>query len=346
MSLLWAVDVSQADSLSDFTNYFGATLVGSNGSIAADANFYGGYCLQFTSANATKGFRYGFVSDQAGKTIFPVVHFKSSTIAAMPIFRIFAASTTEQCCLMINASGYLEVRSYYSAGTLLATGTKNVLDGAVNVIKAEILVANSGTFKVYVNNILDINLTATDTQRDATNSVSAIEIISTTTGNTNPASIAHVIIYNSDGSVNNALPSGAPCILGSFKPNADSSNDWTLSTGATAYTLIDDNIGAPNDADYVSDNVSGHRCECDLADMAINPSAIHAVVVNTRLGLDTSGTVQTKHGVNINGTRFSTTVSPGTGAANFLHIQETSDGGTTAITKNDFNAMKVFTEVV
>lgn len=68
-----------------------------------------------------------------------------------------------------------------------------------------------------------------------------------TVSNTYAIYIMDLIVGDNQGSINNSFL--GPVALYVLSPNADVSSGWSLSTGVTYYTLIDEET--PNDADYI-----------------------------------------------------------------------------------------------
>ena len=62
-------------------------------------------------------------------------------------------------------------------------------------------------------------------------------------------------------------------------PNADVSNDWTLSTGSDVYALLDDDHTGTvaMDSNYLSSTSAGSTCTVDLQDFSESYSAINSV---------------------------------------------------------------------
>ncbi len=69
-------------------------------------------------------------------------------------------------------------------------------------------------------------------------------------------------------------------------PNADVSNDWTLSTGSDVYALIDDDYTSPlsGDSSYLSATVAGKYCVIELEDFTESHSSIDGVQLVVRAG--------------------------------------------------------------
>ena len=69
-------------------------------------------------------------------------------------------------------------------------------------------------------------------------------------------------------------------------PNADVSNDWTLSTGSDVYALIDDDYTGPvaGDSNYLSATATGKICIVQLEDFTEDHSSIDGVQLVVRAG--------------------------------------------------------------
>ncbi len=68
-------------------------------------------------------------------------------------------------------------------------------------------------------------------------------------------------------------------------PNADVSNDWTLSTGSDVYALLDDQVSTLGaDSSYLSSTSAGSSCIVDLQDFSEAHSRINSVTLVTVSG--------------------------------------------------------------
>ena len=69
-------------------------------------------------------------------------------------------------------------------------------------------------------------------------------------------------------------------------PNADVSNDWTLSTGSDVYALLDDDHTGTvaTDSNYLSSTSAGSTCMVDLQDFSESHSAINSITLVTQAG--------------------------------------------------------------
>jgi hypothetical protein len=71
-------------------------------------------------------------------------------------------------------------------------------------------------------------------------------------------------------------------------PNADVSNDWTLSTGSDVYALVDDDHAGTvaSDSSYLSATAAGKTCTLDLQSFTEAHSSIDGVQLVVRAGND------------------------------------------------------------
>ena len=69
-------------------------------------------------------------------------------------------------------------------------------------------------------------------------------------------------------------------------PNADVSNDWTLSTGSDVYALVDDDHTGTvaTDSNYLSSTSAGSTCTVELQDFSESHSAINSITLVTKAG--------------------------------------------------------------
>ena len=69
-------------------------------------------------------------------------------------------------------------------------------------------------------------------------------------------------------------------------PNADVSNDWSLSTGSNVYALIDDDHTGTvaTDSNYLSSTSAGSTCTVELQDFSESHSAINSITLVTKAG--------------------------------------------------------------
>ena len=69
-------------------------------------------------------------------------------------------------------------------------------------------------------------------------------------------------------------------------PNADVSNDWTLSTGSDVYALLDDDHTGTvaTDSNYLSSTSAGSTCTVELQDFSESHSAINSITLVTKAG--------------------------------------------------------------
>ena len=131
-------------------------------------------------------------------------------------------------------------------------------------------------------------------------------------------------------------------------PNADVSNDWTLSTGSDVYALLDDDHTSTvaSDSNYIYSGAAGVSCIVDLQNFTEAHSAINSVQLTTESGNTTRGksyTINTKL-TSASGDYY--TENSGTIAANRFYIEKnytarTTHDGSNAWTEALLNSLRV-----
>jgi hypothetical protein len=169
------------------------------------------------------------------------------------------------------------------------------------------------------------------------------------TNNVGACYLDDVYICDSTGSVNNDFL-GDSVVVG-LLPDADGATlDWSTSTGADHYVLVDDPVTAPNNVDYVSSATNG---DIDLYSFQALPSTglgtIYGVAVSVAASLETVGsrTLRSKYrssgGTVEDGEDF---VVDGTGVVETLTIFEINPVTTNAWSATDIDTGQFGFEVV
>ena len=162
-----------------------------------------------------------------------------------------------QVLLSVGTSGFIEARrgdTNGTIGTLLGTGTHTITCGGWYFVELAAYIDNAaGTLQVYVNGMLDIDLSGVDTQGQATDTADVIVL----GGNVIPplnveVKLGQVYICDDQGGENNSLLGDCHVIV--QVPTGDGTySDWTPSTGGTQYELVDE-IPPDGGTTYVSSN--------------------------------------------------------------------------------------------
>ena len=138
-------------------------------------------------------------------------------------------------------------------------------------------------------------------------------------------------------------------------PNADVSNDWTLSTGSDVYALIDDDYTSPlsGDSSYLSATVAGKYCVIELEDFTESHSSIDGVQLVVRAGNNGRGrTFEIKTKLEDNSTpavlyydEDSGTQSASAGYRTITFTNRTTSNGSDAWTNAQLNNLRLFVEL-
>ena len=136
-------------------------------------------------------------------------------------------------------------------------------------------------------------------------------------------------------------------------PNADVSNNWTLSTGSDVYALIDDDYTSPisGDSSYLSATVTARTCIVQLEDFTEDHSSIDGVQLVVRAGNDARAktyVLETKLLPAVGGAYY--TESTGIENSNRFYLTHTFTNRTTydgsnAWTNSRVNGLKVSVEL-
>lgn len=172
-------------------------------------------------------------------------------------------------------TGVVKVMRMNLGSTLLGQGSINVCDNQWHWIEFEITLTTgaTGTVKVYIDEVLDINLSSVQTM-SSTNDQPVIAV--SEYGGTTYSS-DDVVIWDNQGSVFDTFPIG-PQQISTFLPTADSTPlQFTPNSGTTHYTQLDDGWTTTN---YVQDGTSGKQDMFTSGSLSYSPANIRAVVTN------------------------------------------------------------------
>ena len=133
-------------------------------------------------------------------------------------------------------------------------------------------------------------------------------------------------------------------------PNKDDSNDFTISTGSTAYEVMeDDNPGNISlDGSYLSSTSSGSSCQFRFSDFTPSADSIDSVQVVVKAGNNGRGASFTIGMTMVNGTsgNFYSAESSGSLAASASYrtatfTNRTTSDGSSAWTETDVNNLRM-----
>ena len=286
-------------------------------------------------------------SDQSGKTLYIKVNISlQDNIGNYGMMGITSDATgvTQQIGLCYNP---IINRFQLRRGTTsIATGTWDVNLTGFFTLQIEVKVDNStGVFKVYVdgNTTPDISFTG-DTQNQSSASVWGVSF-GNDGSNANCAPYIHdPIVFNSDGTKNNAL---VPInFTGNYITIAsDGASTWTKSTGETAYTLLDELEGEPNDTDYVYTSTLNARNIVGVSSIPSNVGTVGAVQLNSRMLRTETGGIGITPSLKVGASeKAGTPVFLSLTARHYVNIFEYKTG-TTPIDAADLSSVELVHEV-
>jgi hypothetical protein len=213
--------------------------------------------------------------------------FKASTMPASAATLLQGLGSGGNVCsaLQLNTSG--AINTLRDTGATLATGAVNVCDNVWHWIEFNWL--SSGATLYY-----QLHVDGTQEYSSFGGSTSAtfdhFKFLSCAGVTIN---LDDLIFYDGDGSsfTDSAYPLGAREVT-TLRPTSDSTVQFTRSTGADNYALVDEVNG--DITDYVEDSVSGHTDLYGYSNLGFTPSAINAVMLNNYLQNPSAGTINYK----------------------------------------------------
>lgn len=217
-------------------------------------------------------------------------------------------------CNMVNTS---------LGGTLLGRSEPCIAPGGYHHFEAKVKIDNSvGYIEVRINEVTVLNLTGIDTQSTANASAAQVAVgmhgtVSTGSGGFGICDFDDFLAWDDDASdLDNTVVDwigDKGCYF--LRPNADTAeSDWTLSTGATAYSLLDE--VPPSGTDYISDTTGAARTIVQVEALPGNVSEVIAMMPVIYARKEESGTVNVRGGVVVGASEsYTPTNSPSTAYA-------------------------------
>lgn len=308
MSLLWA------DDFKSFGDDEGAMSDGIYGQVTSmtltadpDPLASGNVVRHSTSNN---GMRYVLPSSvatagYAGRFWFTTL--PSSDLPSIIQFR--NSSNVAQVTIEVTTTGAIQARRGYSDGTILGTSNPAITANAWSHIEAKVLVHDStGTVEVRVNGVVVLNLTGQDTAHSGTVDIGQIIHTSMQTegpdfdaGDMNATGLTlyrkDAVYWDTAGSQNNDF-FGSVSVL-RLALTGDSSLNWTTSTGATGYNLLDET--GPDDADYIeADDTPPAASVFTLEDLPEDITSVRGLIMLGRMKKTDGGDATVQMGLTVN----------------------------------------------
>lgn len=269
--------------------------------------------------------------DKAGLTLVMGFHLKI-TRKNIQFLELEDSAQNQQLNFAIDANGKLIVRLWT---TVLGTSATTVADGTKRFIEIKVLIANTGSIEVKINENVEISLSNTDTQYRSTNSVAYLMFMTgeILTGSAADMYIQNLYLLDSSGSTHNNYLGEVVSLP--VTVNGDNSIQWLNQSGGVAsYTNIDETIGSPNLTDYNESSVSGSIDKYTLSD--VTAAAIHCLTLYATLQKSDTGAIQCNIGTDVGGNVQNQTINPGTGWATYS-VMLPYKFSTSLWTPTDFN---------
>lgn len=292
--------------------------------LAAGGGLYGGNAIQIPANNSfVVALKFGVFTYALGATLNAAFGFKQS--APPPGNPITAsnhdgllmlssgtpAAASNNTMVTCTTAGLIRVAAYGTI-TALATGTHNVCDGNYHWIEIQYVfnTAATGSVQVYVDGVLDINVSsvATVISGTPTGGVGVGSVINSSGGAVLTTTYDDIIFWDNTGSAFNTFPLGQQRISTLVPSAAGDLTQFTPSTGSNFSVAAQAYAGSAT----LTASAAG---ETDLYDTAglgsFAPTTINAVVVNSYAEDPSAGGLSTVAGkVKSSGTVVSGAASP------------------------------------
>jgi hypothetical protein len=216
------------------------------------------------------------------------INFAAASDAVSRAIFAWVENATTHLTVVRNGSGLIEVYQGTAAGTLLGTGTIDTDNSAWKYIEIECSIHDStGHVKVWIDDVLDINLTGLDTQNGGTGVVDRFRLGKISHASSADQDYDDFYCLDTSGSENNARLTSAVRVDCVRPSGAGSSTQWTPSAGNN-YACVDD--PTPNeDTDYVTVASAAQVDLYAMGDLPVSPAAIKAVMVGMIARKDDAG---------------------------------------------------------
>jgi hypothetical protein len=215
-------------------------------------------------------------------TIFAGFAYNVAALSSGTDFFQFMAGATLTCRVSVNASSIIQVRN--SGGTVIATGTTALVNGAWNYIEVKLFVNGaSGTVEVHLNGATEIASTAGNF---GSSNIDTIGV--------NGSSAVHswddMYCCDTSGSSPRNTFLGDVRVETIFPTGAGNHTQWTPNGAASNWDCVDEN---PPDGDtsYVSDATVGHLDSYVFGDIDAG-ATVYGVQVNLYSRKDDAATRQ------------------------------------------------------
>lgn len=169
------------------------------------------------------------------------------------------------------------VITYYVGGGAVGTGTIPIIYNTWYLIEVYYKVADSGgRFVVKIDGVTDIDYTG-DTKPSTQTTID--NVYHSTPTNGHAFYIDDLALNDTSGASDNSWCGDGNIVA--LVPNGDASVQWTPSTGADNYAMVDE-VPADNDTTYVESSTNGHKDYYDLTDFDGAGKTIRRIWVEAR----------------------------------------------------------------
>lgn len=188
-------------------------------------------------------------------------HNTAALIALSSVLQFRDSAAATQCYLAYTSGRKLAI---VRGSTVLAESSIVVSETVMAHLAFELVISDTvGSFKLWINGVLDINISLQDTQNTLLVGCNSIVL-----GGPN-AQADH--FYIQDG------PTLGEKLVYLLQPTADTAQkDWTPSTGGVNATLLDDKYVT---TDYVQASLAGQKDIYDISNLPANVTGVSAVRV-------------------------------------------------------------------
>jgi hypothetical protein len=185
----------------------------------------------------------------------------------------FSTASTWQIGLHFNTNGSIDVYRITSqtAGTLLgSTAAGVILNSTFQYLEVECVISDTvGRVTLYIDSVQVLNITGADTNNSG-GVVDRVQFFGAGSGFSNAMKFDDIYVVDAATKLGERR-------IDLLLPTSDSAVQFTRSTGATNFSLVDEGAGANSDTDYVQ---SANVNDADIygfADLSVTPASIDGV---------------------------------------------------------------------
>lgn len=280
------------------------------------------------------------------KLWMPYLPYRSQDGAgAGEMFVNFAAGSTDKVCVRLGCDGSLYVMDPDPSGTVIGTSAPCIKARAQHHIEIKVTIGagSTDTIAIRVDGVEVLSLTGANFEDT---NITRIEIGSAysrgTSGEQETLSYYNsVIIWDGSGSANNDWLGPNVCYH-TLYPDGDAALNWTPSTGATGFDLIDDD--EPGDTDYVYATSTAASATDFTFENPSNLATVNAVLAIGRASKTDAGGGSIQISLSPNGTNWDAGQTKALPENNFNYwydVSEASPATAVAWTASEINSLEM-----